>query len=61
MASSAPTNGPAFRSILIDLVAKDKGSNWMLAEGGDGAGVDRTDMKSGVGSWIESYLGSNVT
>ena len=27
---------------LIDLVAKDKGSNWMLAEGGDGAGVDRS-------------------
>ncbi|MGY4339399.1 molybdopterin-dependent oxidoreductase [Bradyrhizobium sp. LM2.9] len=27
---------------LIDLVAKDKSSNWMLAEGGDGAGVDRS-------------------
>ncbi len=27
---------------LIDLVAKDKESNWMLAEGGDGAGVDRS-------------------
>lgn len=27
---------------LIDLVSKDKGSNWMLAEGGDGAGVDRS-------------------
>lgn len=27
---------------LIDLVGKDKGSNWMLAEGGDGAGVDRS-------------------
>ncbi len=27
---------------LIDLVAKDKGASWMLAEGGDGAGVDRS-------------------
>jgi sulfane dehydrogenase subunit SoxC len=27
---------------LIDLVGKDSGSNWMLAEGGDGAGVDRS-------------------
>jgi sulfane dehydrogenase subunit SoxC len=27
---------------LIELIAKDKGSNWMLAEGGDGAGVDRS-------------------
>lgn len=27
---------------LIDLVAKDNGANWMLAEGGDGAGVDRS-------------------
>ncbi|WP_246755753.1 sulfite dehydrogenase [Bradyrhizobium sp. CCBAU 53338] len=27
---------------LVDLVAKDKGANWMLAEGGDGAGVDRS-------------------
>jgi sulfane dehydrogenase subunit SoxC len=27
---------------LIDLVGKDRGSNWMLAEGGDGAGVDRS-------------------
>lgn len=27
---------------LIDLVAKDKASTWMLAEGGDGAGVDRS-------------------
>ena len=27
---------------LIDLVAKDKGATWMLAEGGDGAGVDRS-------------------
>ena len=27
---------------LIDLVGKEKGSNWMLAEGGDGAGVDRS-------------------
>jgi sulfane dehydrogenase subunit SoxC len=27
---------------LIELVAKDRTSNWMLAEGGDGAGVDRS-------------------
>ncbi|MGY3442789.1 sulfite dehydrogenase [Bradyrhizobium sp. USDA 4473] len=27
---------------LIDLVAKDKEATWMLAEGGDGAGVDRS-------------------
>jgi sulfane dehydrogenase subunit SoxC len=27
---------------IIDLVGKDRGSNWMLAEGGDGAGVDRS-------------------
>jgi sulfane dehydrogenase subunit SoxC len=27
---------------LIDLVSKEKGSSWMLAEGGDGAGVDRS-------------------
>lgn len=27
---------------LIDLVGKDRGSNWMLAEGGDGASVDRS-------------------
>jgi len=27
---------------LIDLVGKDRGSTWMLAEGGDGAGVDRS-------------------
>ena len=27
---------------LIDLVGKDRSSNWMLAEGGDGAGVDRS-------------------
>lgn len=27
---------------LIDLVGKDRDSNWMLAEGGDGAGVDRS-------------------
>lgn len=27
---------------LIDLVGKDRNSNWMLAEGGDGAGVDRS-------------------
>jgi sulfane dehydrogenase subunit SoxC len=27
---------------LIDLVGKDHASNWMLAEGGDGAGVDRS-------------------
>jgi len=27
---------------LVDLVAKERGSNWMLAEGGDGAGVDRS-------------------
>jgi len=27
---------------LVDLVAKDKGATWMLAEGGDGAGVDRS-------------------
>ncbi|WP_441237815.1 sulfite dehydrogenase [Bradyrhizobium sp. 930_D9_N1_4] len=27
---------------LIDLVARDKGASWMLAEGGDGAGVDRS-------------------
>jgi len=27
---------------LIDLVGKDPGSTWMLAEGGDGAGVDRS-------------------
>ena len=27
---------------LIDLVAKRAGSTWMLAEGGDGAGVDRS-------------------
>jgi sulfane dehydrogenase subunit SoxC len=27
---------------LIDLVAKDSNSSWMLAEGGDGAGVDRS-------------------
>ncbi|WP_245287039.1 sulfite dehydrogenase [Bradyrhizobium sp. Tv2a-2] len=27
---------------LIDLVGKERGSNWMLAEGGDGAGVDRS-------------------
>ncbi len=27
---------------LIDLVTKDKGAHWMLAEGGDGAGVDRS-------------------
>jgi sulfane dehydrogenase subunit SoxC len=27
---------------LIDLVGKDRGSSWMLAEGGDGAGVDRS-------------------
>jgi sulfane dehydrogenase subunit SoxC len=29
-------------SFLIDLVGKDRGSTWMLAEGGDGAGVDRS-------------------
>jgi sulfane dehydrogenase subunit SoxC len=28
--------------LLIDLVGKDRESNWMLAEGGDGAGVDRS-------------------
>jgi len=27
---------------LIDLVGKGRGSTWMLAEGGDGAGVDRS-------------------
>ena len=27
---------------LIDLVGKDRGSTWMLAEGGDGAAVDRS-------------------
>jgi sulfane dehydrogenase subunit SoxC len=27
---------------LIDLVGVDRGSTWMLAEGGDGAGVDRS-------------------
>jgi sulfane dehydrogenase subunit SoxC len=27
---------------LIELVGKDRSSNWMLAEGGDGAGVDRS-------------------
>lgn len=27
---------------LVDLVGKDRNSNWMLAEGGDGAGVDRS-------------------
>ena len=27
---------------IIDLVGKDRDSNWMLAEGGDGAGVDRS-------------------
>jgi sulfane dehydrogenase subunit SoxC len=27
---------------LIDLVGKDRKSTWMLAEGGDGAGVDRS-------------------
>jgi sulfane dehydrogenase subunit SoxC len=27
---------------LIDLVDKDRGSTWMLAEGGDGAAVDRS-------------------
>ncbi len=27
---------------LINLVGKDPNSNWMLAEGGDGAGVDRS-------------------
>ena len=27
---------------LIDLVGKDRKSSWMLAEGGDGAGVDRS-------------------
>jgi len=27
---------------LIDLVGKDRRSTWMLAEGGDGAGVDRS-------------------
>ncbi|WP_298881368.1 sulfite dehydrogenase [uncultured Bradyrhizobium sp.] len=27
---------------LIDQVAKDRDSTWMLAEGGDGAGVDRS-------------------
>jgi sulfane dehydrogenase subunit SoxC len=27
---------------LVDLVEKDRGSNWMLAEGGDAAGVDRS-------------------
>jgi sulfane dehydrogenase subunit SoxC len=27
---------------LINLVGKERGSNWMLAEGGDGAGVDRS-------------------
>jgi sulfane dehydrogenase subunit SoxC len=27
---------------LIDLVAKERGSTWMLAEGGDGAGLDRS-------------------
>lgn len=27
---------------LLDLVGKDRESNWMLAEGGDGAGVDRS-------------------
>lgn len=27
---------------LVDLVGKDGNSNWMLAEGGDGAGVDRS-------------------
>ena len=27
---------------LIDLVGKDRNSNYMLAEGGDGAGVDRS-------------------
>jgi sulfane dehydrogenase subunit SoxC len=28
--------------VLVDLVAKDRASNWMLAEGGDAAGVDRS-------------------
>ena len=27
---------------LVDLVGKDRGSTWMLAEGGDGAAVDRS-------------------
>lgn len=27
---------------LVDLVGKDRGSNWMLAEGGDAAGVARS-------------------
>ena len=27
---------------MIDLVGKDRGSTWMLAEGGDGAAVDRS-------------------
>jgi sulfane dehydrogenase subunit SoxC len=27
---------------LIDLVGKDRGSTWMLSEGGDGAGVERS-------------------
>lgn len=27
---------------LVELVAKEKGATWMLAEGGDGAGVDRS-------------------
>jgi len=27
---------------LIELVGKDRNANWMLAEGGDGAGVDRS-------------------
>lgn len=27
---------------IIDLVGKDRGSSWMLAEGGDGAGVARS-------------------
>jgi len=27
---------------LVDLVSKDRGSNWMLAEGGDAAGVARS-------------------
>jgi sulfane dehydrogenase subunit SoxC len=29
-------------ALLIDLVGTDRGSTWMLAEGGDGAGVDRS-------------------
>jgi sulfane dehydrogenase subunit SoxC len=28
--------------ILVDLVGADRGPSWMLAEGGDGAGVDRS-------------------